>query len=111
MVDLQNLNAPTRWVMRLTFSLNSTVLPGKKKTVLGAWNGCHSILLSEEIHNSITFITEWGRYRYLQAPQGFQASNNGYTKLFDDFTGFPDLAYCVDDVALSLWHTVRYIKL
>lgn len=119
MVNLQNLNVDTRWEMHHTpspFNLVSTVSPEKKKTVVEAWNGYHSIPLSEEAHD-FTFITEWGRYRYLQAPQGFQAFNDGYTKWFNDITGFPCVARCVDDSILrdddviSFWHTGRYIKL
>lgn len=121
-VDLQNLNKVTHRETHHTpspFNIVSVVPPKKKKTVLDAWNGYHSVLLSPEARNATTFITEWGRYRYLRAPQGFHASSDGYTKRFDDITaGFPRLTRCVDDsllwdndIATSFWHTLSYIQL
>ena len=111
-IDLQNLNASTRRETHHTpssFNLVSTVPPGKKKTVLDAYNGYHSVPLSGDACDATKFITEWNRYRYLRATQGFQASNDGYTKR---------VACCVDDsilwdddVALLFWHTVKYIRL
>ena len=66
-----------------------------------------------------TFITEWGRYRYKQAPQGFHGSNDGYTKRFDEITeGFPRTARIIDDsilwddeIAEAVWHTIAYTEL
>ena len=121
-VDLQNLNAATRRETHHTpspFNIVSVVPPGQTKSVLDAWNGYHSVLLSPDARDATTFITEWGRYRYLRAPQGFHASNDGYTKRFDDITqDFPRVARCVDDsilwdgdIASSFWHTVKYIRL
>ena len=121
-VDLQSLNKATRRETHHTqtpFNIVSVVPPEKKKTILDAWNGYHSVLLSPNARDATTFITEWGRYRYLRAPQGFHASNDGYTKRFDDITAdFPRVARCVDDsllwddgIATAYWHTVSYIKL
>ena len=120
-VDLQNLNAATRRDTHHTsflFNILSTVLPGKKKTVLDAWNGYHNVPLSRKAWNTTTFIAEWGIYRYLRASQGFQESNDDYTKRFDDIIGFLRVARCVDDsilwdddVPLSFWHAVKYIRL
>ena len=121
-VDLQNLNKVTHCETHHTpspFNIVSVVPPGKKKTILDAWNGYHSVSLSSEARDATTFITEWGRYRYLRAPQGFHASSDGYTKRFDDITsGFPRVTRCIDDsllwdddVATSFWHTLSYINL
>ena len=121
-VDLQSLNKATRRETHHTqtpFNIVSVVPPEKKKTILDAWNGYHSVLLSPNARDATTFITEWGRYRYLRAPQGFHASNDGYMKRFDDITAdFPRVARCVDDsllwddgIATAYWHTVSYIKL
>ena len=121
-VDLQNLNKATRRETHHTpspFNTCSVIPSNKKKTVLDAWNGYHSVPLSPAARDATTFITEWGRYRYLRAPQGFHASNDGYTKRYDDITtGFPRVARCIDDsllwdadIASSFWHTITYIKL
>ena len=40
--------------------------------------------LHEEDRHLTTFITPWGRYRYRVAPQGYLASNDGYSKRYDD---------------------------
>ena len=52
--------------------------------VLDAWNGYHSLPLLPAARDTPTFITEWGQYRYRQAPQGFHGSEDGYTRRFDD---------------------------
>ena len=119
-VDLQKLNAAT---MRETHHTPSpfnqvSVVPARtKKTILDAWNGYHSLLLSENARDATTFITEWGRYRYLRAPQGFHASGDGYTHRFDNITvDTPRMTRCIDDTLLwdsnvesAFWHTVEYI--
>ena len=121
-VDLQNLNKATLRETHHTptpFHTVSVIPKGKVKTVLDAWNGYHSVPLSAAARDATTFISEWGRYRYLRAPQGFHASNDGYTKRFDDITaGFPRVVRIIDDsllwdddIATSFWHTVRYINL
>ena len=89
-----------------------------KKTVLDAWNGYHSVPLAPQAREATTFITEWGRYRYLRAPQGFHGSNDGYTKRFDDITAdVSSHTRIIDDELLwdvdiegSFWHTMYYIK-
>ena len=69
-VDLQNLNKVTLRETHHTpspFNIVSVVLQKKNKTVLDAWNGYHSLPLSPSARDATTFITEWGRYRYLRA--------------------------------------------
>ncbi len=68
------------------FNIASTFPPNKRKTVLDAWNGYHSLPLASSAVDATTFITEWGRYRYLRAPMGFHASGDAYTRRFDDIT-------------------------
>ena len=50
-----------------------------KKSVLDVWNAYHAVPIKEEDREKLTFITPWGRYRYLKAPQGYIASGDGYT--------------------------------
>ena len=121
-VDLQRVNEATLRETHHTpspFNLVASVPPGTKKTTLDAWNGYHSLPLAETARDATTFITEWGRYRYKRAPQGFHASGDGYTRRMDGITaGVERLRRCVDDSLLwdssleeSFWHTVRYITL
>ena len=121
-VDLQNLNAATYRATHHTaspFNQVSQVPPNTYKTVLDAWNGYHSLHLSPSARDATTFITEWGRYRYRRAPQGFHAAGDGYTKSFDDITmDVQRKTKCIDDTLLwdsditsSFWHTIDYIDL
>lgn len=123
-VDLQQLNKATSRETHHTptpFNLASTVPANTRKTVVDAWNGYHSLLLSPSAREATTFITEWGRYRYCRAPMGFHASGDAYTRRFDDITvGEPRTVRCIDDSLLwddaeriddSFWHTFDYIKL
>ena len=120
-VDLQKLNASTLRETHHTpspFNLASLVPANTRKTVLDAWNGYHSLTLSPSARDATTFITEWGRYRYLRAPQGYQASGDAYTRRFDDITiDMPRKTRCIDDTILwdesleaSFWHTMEYIS-
>ena len=120
-VDLQHLNAATYRETHHTpspYNQASVVPPATKKTVLDAWNGYHSLALSSKASEATTFITEWGRYRYLSSPQGFHAAGDGYTKAFDDITmDFPRKAKCIDDTVMwdkdieaAFWHTIDYLN-
>lgn len=73
----------------------------KKKTVSDAWNGYHSVPLREEDRHFTTFITPWGRYRYITLPQGYIASGDGYSRRFDEIVSdFPDKIKVTDDALL-----------
>lgn len=61
---------------------------------------------------------EYGRYRYLRAPQGYTGSGDAYTKRFDMTVDVKDIARCIDESCLrkpnvedSFWHTLHYIHL
>lgn len=57
-----------------------------KKTMLDCWNRYLGLKLNDEVMEATTFIkfiTEWGQYDYLHAPQGFQESGDRYTKRTD----------------------------
>lgn len=72
-----------------------------KKSVFDAWNGYHSVPLHPEDTHFTTFITPWGRYRYLTAPQGYKASGDGYTARFDSLIeDVPNKTKCVDDTLM-----------
>ena len=121
-VDLQQLNKSTLRETHHTpspFNMVAAVPAKTRKTVLDAWNGYRSLPLSPSASNASTFITEWGRYRYLRAPMGFHASGDAYTRRFDDITsGVKRSTRCVDDSILwadtveeAFWHTFDYLKL
>ena len=103
-VDLQPLNAVSKRATHHTpspWNLACSVPKGMKKSILDASNGYHSIPLAEESRDKTTFITEWGRYRYCRAPQGWTGSGDAFTKRFDDITsGIKDVVRCIDDSLL-----------
>ena len=80
-IDFQELNKATLRETHHTpspFHQASVIPPNTVKTTLDAWNGYHSLSLSESEKNATSFITEWGRYRYKSAPQGFHAAGELY---------------------------------
>ena len=103
-VDMQVLN---KHAVRETHHTQSpfhqaTLVPSHtKKTVTDAWNGYHSVPIREEDRHLTTFITPWGRYRYKTCPQGYAASQDGYTRRFDEIVNeFPNKTKCIDDACL-----------
>ena len=121
-IDYQELNKATSREVHHTpspINLVAQIPAGKKKTVLDAWNGYHSLMLDPESKDLTTFNSEWGRYRYLRGPQGFHGTGDAYTRRFDDITsGEERYLRCIDDGLLyddsieqSFWHTFEHIKL
>ena len=104
-VDLQGLNkASVRQTHPLNspFKLASDVPAGKIKSVLDVWNSFHSVPVREEDKHKLTFITPWGRFRYLVAPQGYLASGDGYTLRFANITeGIENKISLVDDTHME----------
>ncbi|MCP3680923.1 MAG: hypothetical protein GY782_11975, partial [Gammaproteobacteria bacterium] len=89
------------------------------KTVLDAWNGYHSVALDPECRHMTTFITDWGRYRYITMPQGYKSAGDAYTERFDRIVnGVRDKTKCVDDSLLwsntleeAFYKTCEYLTL
>ena len=74
------------------------------RTVTDCWNGYHSCPLAEEDRHLTTFITEWGRFRYCAAPQGYMAAGDGYNQRYDNIIAdVQRKTKCVDDVCM--WDT------
>lgn len=85
-VDFQDLNKhalPETHHTQSPFRQARQVPSGKVKTVFDARNGYHSVPLHEADRHKTTFITLWGRYRYLSAPQGYITSGDGYSRRYD----------------------------
>ena len=120
--DFQELN---KYALRDThhtpspFHLARAVPHNVKKTTCDAWNGYNSVPITERSIPLTTFITPWGRYQCLVAPQGYAASGDAYTRKYDEITaGFQDMVRCIDDTLL--WsantegcfnRTVSYLEL
>ena len=101
------------------FHLARSVPSNTKKTVCDAWNGYHGVRLLKKDRHITTFITDWGRYRYKTAPQGYIASGDGYTSRYDAIISeVKDKIKCVDDTLLwaadtreSFIKTAKYLEL
>ena len=103
-VDLQALNQHATRETHHTqspFHQARKVPPHTRKSVFDAWNGYHSIPLDDRDKHLTTFITPWGRYRYLVAPQGYISSGDGYSRRFDEIVAdFPQKTKCIDDTLM-----------
>ena len=121
-VDFQSLN---KHCVRDThhtippFQQARSIPPNTYRTVTDAWNGYHSVPVYSEDKHFLTFITEFGRYRYCVAPQGHVASGDGYTHRYDKIiTDIPRKTKCVDDTTLwdediddHWWRAIDYLEL
>ena len=65
--------------METPFNLATAIPSGSVNCTLECLNGYHSVPLAPEDRALTTFITPWGKYRYLVAPQGFLAAGDAYT--------------------------------
>ena len=90
---------------RSPFKVVCTVPRNTLKSTLDCVDGYHGVEIAEEDRHKTTFITEWGRYRYIRIPQGYGASNDGYTKRTDDILDsvpdkpeIQDMEKIVDDI-------------
>ena len=103
-VDFQSLN---KHCLRDThhtvppFQQAKTIPHSTYRSVTDAWNGYHSVPVRKEDRHLLVFITEFGRYRYCVAPQGYLASGDGYTHRYDKIIAdIPRKTKCVDDTAM-----------
>ena len=107
MVDHADLSPLNKYCEREThpsrspFHLARSVPDSSYKTVFDAWNGYHSVPIRKEDRHYTTFVTQWGLFRYVRAPQGYLSSGDGYNRRLDDILAhFTRLLRCVDDSLL-----------
>ena len=89
------------------------------KTAFDAFNGYHQVPLAKSSIPLTTFITPWGKYQNLRAPQGHSSSNDGYTRRYDDIIAeVPRKRKVADDTCLydaniesSFYHAFDYLTL
>ena len=101
------------------FHLARRIPQGTWKTVTDAWNGYHSVPLRECDSHLTSFITPFGRWRYIRAPQGFLSSGDGYNRRFEAvLADFVRKERCVDDtihydsdLEAHWWRTIDFLIL
>ena len=83
-------------------------------TVLDALKGYHQCPLDQESQTLTTFITPFGRYKYLQAPYGISSIsehyNCGMTEAFSGLSGFRRI---VDDFVIydsNITEHINHVK-
>ena len=86
-VDLSPLN---KFCRRETHAVTPVFLQAHRvsantyKTVMDTWEGFHSALIVEKDRHLTEFNTEWGRYRYRVAPQGYVFLGDRYELRYDE---------------------------
>ena len=87
-IDYKNLNNAIPRQTNITqspFMCASACPPKKKKTLLDAKDGYHSVILALGESREVTeFLCEFGRYRCVGSGQGLICSGDGYTHRFDN---------------------------
>ena len=105
-VDLSRLN---RFVKRERYQSATPaeavadIAEGKAKvfTKFDALKGYHQCPLDEEIQLLTTFITPFGRFKYLCAPYGISSISEHYNRRMDEaFVGLTGYRRIVDDVVI-----------
>ena len=70
-------------------------------TKLDALKGYHQCLLDEESQKLTTFITPFGRFKYLRAPFGISSIAEHYNRRMDEaFAGLSGYRHIVDDAVI-----------
>ena len=66
---------------------SSACPPGKKKTLVDANDGYHSVILALGESKEVTeFLCEFGHYRCVGSGQGLICSDDAYTHRFNNIT-------------------------
>ena len=82
------------------------------KSTFDAVDGYHSVELDEDSSRLTTFITPWGRYRYLRFPQGHCSGGDAFNGRVEHIvSNIPRLVRIVDDMCVydgsiedAFWH-------
>ena len=102
-VDLTKLNKHVKrpfYPMRTPRDVIASITPGCKFfTTLDATKGYWQIPLAEAAQDLTTFITPWGRYKFLRAVMGLNSSQDEYERRGNEAVGdIEDTYKIVDDI-------------
>ena len=100
-IDYRRLNDAIPHQTNITqsaFKCASACPPNKKKTLLDAKDGYHSVRIKDLDQGYTEFLCEFGRYWCVGSGQGLICSGDAYTARFDKITQeFTNVVRCVDD--------------
>ncbi|MEL6803878.1 MAG: reverse transcriptase domain-containing protein, partial [Bacteroidota bacterium] len=88
------------------------------KSTFDAVDGYHSVELDEESSKLTTFITPWGRFRYLCFPQGHCSAGDAFNGCVQHIVSkIPRLVRIVDDICIhdesiedAFWHAWQVLS-
>ena len=120
-VDFQQLNAhclrePNHG--NSPFHTARGIPPNTYKSVFDAVDGYHSVELDPESSKLTTFITPWGRYRYLRFPQGHASAGDAFNgRVQSILSHIQRIVRVVDDICLfdntiegAFWHAWELLE-
>jgi hypothetical protein len=92
--------------------------PQTYKSVFDAVDGYHSVELDHDSSLLTTFITPWGRYRYLRFPQGHVSAGDAFNgRVQEILSDIPRLVRVVDDMCIfddtiegAFWHAWNLLE-
>ena len=102
-IDMTKLNENVQRPVYPTLTPKQAVgniSPGSKYfSTLDAKSGYWQIPLEKSAQPLTTFLTPWGRYKYLRAPMGLASTGDEYCRRGDEaFSGMKNYAKVVDDI-------------
>ena len=115
-VDLSHLN---RFVIRERYQsltpaqavADIATSDAKVFTVLDALKGYHQCPLDADSQELTTFITPFGRYKYLRAPYGISSISEHYNRrMTEAFSGFSGFRRIVDDFVIYDNNVTDHVK-
>ena len=112
-VDLSKLNKFVRRERYPSVTPAEAIAQTKAKyfTVFDAMKGYHQCPLDEESQKLTTFITPFGRFKFLRAPYGISSISEHYNRRMDEaFAGARDFRKIVDDVVAFDHDKERHVE-
>ena len=81
--------------------MNQVELGSKYFTKCDAKNGYWQIPIEEKSQELTTFLTPWGRFKFLRAPMGLSSTGDEYSRRGENATSdFGNIARVMDDVLI-----------
>ena len=103
-IDPNNLNKAIKrphYMIPTIDSILPSLTGAKVFTVLDAKNGFWQVELDEESSKLTTFITPFGRFRWLRMPFGISSAPEEYSRRMTEILeGIDGIAVCADDIII-----------
>ena len=88
--------------MKRLEEITTQVSGAKYFSTLDAKEGFWQVTLDQEISKLCTFITQWGKFRFLRMPYGISCASDEFQRLRDElFRDIPGVSAVVDDIVVA----------